>query len=60
MRWGGRPSGRPPLILCQLTEPIEFKRRRIATRRGQLAANYLAFIQLASIRLWLCVNDSTL
>ena len=25
----------------------------------QLAANYLAFVQLASIRLWLRVNEST-
>ena len=30
--------------------------RRIATRYDKLAANYLAFIQLASIRLWLRVN----
>jgi len=29
--------------------------RRIATRYDKLAANYLAFIQLASIRLWLRV-----
>jgi hypothetical protein len=28
------------------------------TRYDKLAANYLAFIQLASIRLWLRVNDS--
>ena len=33
--------------------------RRVATRYGKLAANYLAFIQLASIRLWLRVNAST-
>lgn len=33
--------------------------RRIATRYDRLAANYLAFIQLASIRLWLRVNEST-
>jgi transposase len=26
--------------------------RRIATRYDKLAANYLAFVQLASIRLW--------
>ena len=32
--------------------------RRIATRYDRLAANYLAFIQLASIRLWLRVNKS--
>ena len=32
--------------------------RRIATRYDRLAANYLAFVQLASIRLWLRVNKS--
>jgi transposase len=35
------------------------QRRRVATRYDKLAANYLAFIQLASIRLWLRVNEST-
>jgi len=33
--------------------------RRIATRYDKRAANYLAFVQLASIRLWLRVNEST-
>ena len=33
--------------------------RRVAMRYDKLAANYLAFIQLASIRLWLRVNEST-
>ena len=33
--------------------------RRIATRYDKLAANYLAFIKLASIRLWLRVYEST-
>jgi hypothetical protein len=33
--------------------------RRIATRCDKLAANYLAFVRLASIRLWLRVNEST-
>jgi transposase len=33
--------------------------RRIATRYDKLAANYLAFVQLASIRLWLHFNEST-
>src|SRR5262249_22673783 len=33
--------------------------RRAATRYDKLAANYLAFIQLASIKLWLRVNEST-
>ena len=32
--------------------------RRIAARYEKLAANYLAFVKLASIRLWLCVNES--
>jgi hypothetical protein len=31
--------------------------RRVATRYDKLAANYLAFIQLASIRLWLRINE---
>jgi len=29
--------------------------RRVATRYDKLAANYLAFVQLASIRLWLAL-----
>jgi transposase len=33
--------------------------RRVATRYDKLAANYRAFVQLASIRLWLRVNEST-
>jgi transposase len=52
---------------CNRNDPICFerffnkiKRRRVATRYDKLAANYLAFIQLASIRLWLSVNESTL
>ena len=32
--------------------------RRVATRSDKLAANYLAFVQLAAIRLWLRVNKS--
>ena len=32
--------------------------RRIATRYDKLAANYLAFIKLASIRIWLRANKS--
>ena len=34
--------------------------RRVATRYDKLAANYLAFVQLASIPLWLRVNESTI
>jgi transposase len=33
--------------------------RRVATRYDKLAANYLAFIQLASIRSWLRVDEFT-
>jgi transposase len=33
--------------------------RRVATRYDKLVANYLAFVQLASIRLWLRVDEST-
>jgi len=31
--------------------------RRIATRYDKLAANYLAFVNLASIRIWLRANE---
>ena len=33
--------------------------RRIATRYEKLAANYLAMIKIATIRIWLRVNEST-
>ena len=33
--------------------------RRLATRYDKLAANYLAFVKLACIRLWLRVYDFT-
>jgi transposase len=33
--------------------------RRIATRYDKLAANYLAFVKLASIRRWLGAHEST-
>jgi hypothetical protein len=32
--------------------------RCVATRYDKLAANYLAFIKFASIRIWLCANES--
>ena len=31
--------------------------RRVATRYDKLAANYLAFVKLASIRIWLGANE---
>jgi transposase len=33
--------------------------RRVATRYDKLAANYLAFIRLASMRVWLRADEST-
>ncbi len=33
--------------------------RRVATRYDKLAANFLAMVKLASMRLWLRVYDST-
>ena len=33
--------------------------RRIATRYDKLAANYLAMIKIATIRIWLRANEST-
>ena len=33
--------------------------RRVATGYDKLAANYLAFVKLASIRIWLRANEST-
>jgi transposase len=38
--------------------PQKHQYRRVATRYGNFAANYLAFVQLASIGLWLRVNES--
>jgi hypothetical protein len=38
---------------------LKYTRGRIATRYDKLAANYLAFLQLASIRLWLSIVEST-
>jgi transposase len=33
--------------------------RRVATRYDKLATNYLAFVKLASLRIWLGANEST-
>ena len=50
--------------LCRARNQVErfFNRikqcRRVATRYDRLAANYLAFVQLASIRLWLRLYES--
>jgi transposase len=42
------------------TSALAALRRQIATRYDELAANYLAFIKLAPIRIWLRVYESTL
>ena len=62
----GRSRGGPqPVAVDQARNLVErfFNKikqcRRVATRYDKLAANYLAFIQLASIRLRLRVNEST-
>jgi transposase len=34
------------------------QRRRVAIRYDKLAANYLAFVKLASIRIWLRANEA--
>ena len=41
-----------PLIAIRDSHPI-------ATRYEKLAANYLAMIKIATIRIWLRVNEST-
>ena len=55
MRW-------PPVRARNLIERFfnKIKQcRRVATRYDKLAANYLAFIKLASIRIWIRANEST-
>nr|WP_256557423.1 transposase [Bradyrhizobium cajani] len=61
------PDDRHPLSVCvsyRARNQVErfFNRikqcRRVATRYDRLSANYLAFVQLASIRLWLGFYES--
>jgi hypothetical protein len=40
-------------------ELTDFKGAAIATRYDKLAANYLAFVKPAAIRIWLRAHDST-
>ena len=40
-------------------KPMLPNKPRVATRYDKLAANYLAFVKLASIRIWLRANEST-
>jgi transposase len=49
-------TGEPQIMRCELSDaPFQQDQecRRVAMRYDKLAANYRAFIQLASIRLWL-------
>jgi transposase len=46
------PVSRPQLDLNKIKQC-----RRVATRYDKLAANYLAFVKLASIRIWLRANE---
>ena len=56
-------SGHPGAIYPSARNKVErfFNRikqcRRVATRYDKLAANYLAFVRLASIRLWLAARQ---
>ena len=58
--WGGNFS--PYLYRARNRVERFFNRikqcRRVATRYDRLAANYLAFVQLASIRRWQRINES--
>ena len=47
------------LAMSLLGHERQKQRRRVATRYDKLAADYLAFVQLASIRLWRRINEST-
>jgi hypothetical protein len=40
-------------------ELMDFEGAAIATRYDKLAANYLAFVKLAAIRIWLRAHDFT-
>jgi hypothetical protein len=67
-RWPSQD--RPPLALSQKLQLSDRKGRRVDqvprlfqnrdnSEVFKLAANYLAFIKLASIRIWLRANEST-
>jgi transposase len=49
-----------PSCIARATSFNKIKQcRRIATRYDKLAANYLAFVKLAAIRIWLRAYEST-
>jgi transposase len=63
----GRPSGKSSHVRGDAGSGSQFRAlpatlrqcRRVATQYDKLAANYLAFIKLASIRIWLRTNEPT-
>jgi transposase len=61
--WAGLMTA-PAILLSvyvNLTVPLQQSEsfRRVATRYDKLAANYLAALKLASVRLWLRAYEST-
>ena len=51
-------TGRIVLGWTTMEVSIIWTAASVATRYDKLTVNYLAFVQLASIRLWLRVNES--
>jgi transposase len=47
------------IVTAGRDHPVRAQCRRVATRYDKLASNYLAFVQLASIRLWLRAYEFT-
>lgn len=56
--WRDLPPTYGPRTTCY-NRFVSKQCRRVATRYDKLAANYLAFVKLASIRIWLRANEST-
>jgi transposase len=59
---GERAIATPAANLSIRFEPMRVRfrfKRRVATRYDKLAANYLAFVKLACMRLWLRIYECT-
>jgi transposase len=57
--WRDLPETYGPRTTCY-NRFVRWRRAMsVATRYDKLAANYLAFVKLASIRIWLRANEST-
>jgi transposase len=63
-QYSAEAQSKEPICLYRARDLVErfFNKikqcRRIATRYDKLAANYLAFIKLAAIRIWLRARES--